>query len=130
LKSVALHAVDSGGAGEPILLAHAIGMDHRMWDDLAARLAPDFRVIRFDSRGHGRSPAPARPYTLLQMADDAVALLDRLGIAKAHWVGLSMGAMIGMAFALRHPGRLGRLVLANTTSYYGPEGRSTWAARI
>ena len=62
-------------------------------------------------------------------ADDAAALLDRLGIAKAHFVGLSMGAMIGMAFALRHPGRLGRLVLANTTLSYGPEGRSMWAAR-
>ena len=129
MKSVPLHAVDSGGAGEPVLLAHAIGMDHRMWDDLAARLAPEYRVIRFDARGHGRSPVPPRPYTLQGMADDAVALLDRLGIAKAHWVGLSMGAMTGMAFALRHPGRLGRLVLANTTSSYGPEGRAMWAAR-
>jgi 3-oxoadipate enol-lactonase len=63
------------------------------------------------------------------MAEDAAALLDRLGIERAHWVGLSMGAMIGMAFALEHPERLGRLVLANTTSSYGPEGRAMWQAR-
>jgi len=63
------------------------------------------------------------------MASDTAALLDRLGVEKAHWVGLSMGAMIGMAFALEHPGRLGRLVLANTTSSYGPEGRAMWQAR-
>jgi 3-oxoadipate enol-lactonase len=63
------------------------------------------------------------------MADDVIAVLDRLGIARAHWVGLSMGGMIGQAFALRHPGRLDRLVLANTTSSYGPEGRAMWQAR-
>jgi 3-oxoadipate enol-lactonase len=117
------------GRGDAIVLAHAIGMDHRMWDDLAGRLAADHRVVRFDARGHGKSPVPKRPYSLDGMAEDALALLDRLGIEKAHWVGLSMGAMIGMAFALEHPGRLGRLVLANTTSSYGPEGRSMWQAR-
>ena len=120
---------DSHGGGEPVVLAHAIGCDRRMWDDLAARLAESFRVIRFDARGHGRSPVTPRPYSLSGLADDARALLDCLAIEKAHWVGLSMGAMIGMAFAIEHPGRLGRLVLANTTSSYGPEGRGMWAAR-
>jgi 3-oxoadipate enol-lactonase len=129
LKPLELFFADSGGGGEPVLLAHAIGCDHRMWDDLAARLAPGFRVIRFDARGHGRSPVTPRPYSLELLAEDAVALLDRLGVAKAHWVGLSMGAMVGMAFALEHPERLGRLVLANTTSSYGPEGRRMWEAR-
>ena len=129
MTGVALHSVDSGGSGDPVLLAHAIGMDLRMWDDLAARLAADHRVIRFDARGHGRSPVPPRPYTLEQMAEDIVALLDRLGIARANCVGLSMGGMIGMAFALDYPERLGRLVLANTTSSYGPEGPSMWKAR-
>ena len=126
---VALHVEDSGGAGDAVLLAHAIGCDGRMWEDLAGRLAHRYRVLRVDARGHGRSPVPPRPYSLAAMADDARALLDRLGIAKAHWVGLSMGGMIGQAFALAHGARLDRLVLANTTSTYGPEGRTMWRNR-
>jgi len=128
LTAVSLFHADTG-RGAAVVLAHAIGMDHRMWDDLAGKLAPDHRVVRFDARGHGRSPVPKRPYSLEGMAGDALALLDRLGIERAHWIGLSMGAMIGMAFALEHPERLGRLVLANTTSSYGPEGRAMWQAR-
>jgi 3-oxoadipate enol-lactonase len=100
-----------------------------MWDDLAGALAPRYRVLVFDARGHGRSPVPPRPYSLEAMAGDALALLDRLGIARAHWVGLSMGGMIGQAFALAHGARLGRLVLANTTSSYGAAGPATWQAR-
>jgi 3-oxoadipate enol-lactonase len=129
LKHPELFFEDSGGGREPVVLAHAIGMDHRMWDDLAKRLAGDFRVIRFDARGHGGSPVPKRPYSLEEMAEDARRLLDKLGIEKAHWVGLSLGAMIGIAFALEHPDRVRRLVLANTTSSYGPEGRAMWQAR-
>ena len=67
-------------------------------------------MIALDARGHGRSPVPDRPYTLAQMAGDARDLLERLGIERAHWVGLSMGGMVGQAFALAHPGRLRRLV--------------------
>jgi len=128
VSAVPLFHADAG-RGDAVILAHAIGMDHRMWEDLAGRLAVDHHVVRFDARGHGKSPVPKRPYSLEGMAEDAIALLDRLEIEKAHWVGLSMGAMIGMAFALEHPGRLGRLVLANTTSSYGPEGRAMWQAR-
>jgi 3-oxoadipate enol-lactonase len=129
MKSVALNHTDSGGSGPPVVLVHAIGCDHRMWDDLRARLAPAFRVISVDVRGHGASPVVPRPYTLAGLADDVAAVLDRLGIAKASWVGLSMGGMIGQAFALRHPARIDRLVLANTTSTYGPDGRAMWQAR-
>jgi 3-oxoadipate enol-lactonase len=129
LSAIELSCNDTGGSAQPVLLAHAIGCDQRMWDALAVRLASRFRVVRFDTRGHGRSPVTPRPYALEELADDAAALLDRLGLDKAHWVGLSMGAMIGMAFALNHPARLGRLVLANTTSSYGPEGRAMWQAR-
>ena len=129
MTAVELFFTDSGGRGEAVLLAHAIGCDHRMWEDLGARLASRFRVIRVDARGHGRSPVPRRPYTLEGMAEDARALLDRLGIEHAHWVGLSMGGMVGLAFARESPERLGRLVLANTTASYGPEGRAMWEAR-
>jgi 3-oxoadipate enol-lactonase len=129
MSPAALHCRDTGGRGEAVLLAHAIGCDHRMWDELAQALAPRYRVVAFDARGHGASPVPPRPYTLGAMAGDTAALLDRLGIARAHWVGLSMGGMVGQAFALGHADRLGRLVLANTTASYGPEGRAMWQAR-
>ena len=124
-----IFSTDSGGAGEAVLLVHAIGCDHRMWDALAADLATRFRVVRMDARGHGRSEVTPRPYSLEQLADDAAAVLDERGIEKAHWVGLSMGGMIGQAFALEHADRLGRLILANTTSAYGADGPKMWEAR-
>ncbi|HXF79144.1 MAG TPA: 3-oxoadipate enol-lactonase, partial [Usitatibacter sp.] len=118
------------GRGEPVVLVHAIGCDHRMWDSLASDLASSrYRVLRVDVRGHGESPVPDGEYSLEGLADDVLALLDSLEIEKAHWVGLSMGGMIGQAFALAHPGRLRRLVLANTTSGYGPDGPKMWEAR-
>lgn len=129
MTAARLHYTESG-AGDAVLLAHAIGMDQRMWAGIAPSLAERFRVVTVDLRGHGRSPVPARPYSLEELADDVLGVLDRLGIARAHWVGLSMGGMIGQAFALGHGERLGRLVLANTTSSYGPDGRKTWEARI
>ena len=125
-----LHVEDSGGSGPAVVLAHAIGCDGRMWEDLAPRLAGRYRVLRVDARGHGKSPVTPRPYSLAGLAADFAAVLDRLGIARAHWVGLSMGGMVGQAFALRHGDRLDRLVLANTTSSYGPDGRPNWEKRI
>jgi 3-oxoadipate enol-lactonase len=124
-----IHFTDSGGRADAVLLVHAIGCDHRMWDGLGEALSPRFRVIRMDVRGHGASEVSARPYSLDQLANDARDLLDSLKIDRAHWVGLSMGGMIGQAFALRHPDRLRRLVLANTTSTYGAQGPEMWAAR-
>ena len=130
MSDVDLYCDDSGGGGAPVLLAHAIGCDRRMWEDILPALRARHRGIAFDARGHGRSPLPKRPWSLEDMADDAARLLDRLGIGRAHWVGLSMGGMVGQAFALRHASRLGKLVLANTTSSYGPEGRPNWDNRI
>lgn len=130
MSAVELYCEDSGGRGEAVILAHAIGCDRRMWEDIVPALSARHRVIALDARGHGRSSLPARPWSLEDMADDAARLLDRLAIGRAHWIGLSMGGMVGQAFALRHGSRLGRLVLANTTSAYGPEGRPNWDNRI
>lgn len=130
MRAVDLAFEDGGGRGEPVLLAHAIGTDRRMWDPVAALLPPRLRLIRIDARGHGASPVPPRPYSLEALADDAARLLDRLGIERAHWVGLSMGGMAGQAMALAHPDRLASLVIANSTSAYGPDGPATWRARI
>jgi 3-oxoadipate enol-lactonase len=129
VKTPELFFTDDEGAGDAVVLAHAIGCDHRMWDDVVPLLERRFRIIRVDLRGHWRSPVTRRPYSLEGLAEDVLAVLARRGVAKAHWVGLSMGAMVGMAFALEHPDRLARVVLANTTSSYGPEGRAMWEAR-
>lgn len=129
MKPVGLHFTDSKGAGEAVVLVHAIGCDLRMWEELADALAHDYRVVCVDVRGHGKSPVEPRPYSLDGLGDDVAAVLDRLDLSTVHWVGLSMGGMIGQAFALRHGGRLGKLVIANSTSSYGPEGRQMWEAR-
>jgi 3-oxoadipate enol-lactonase len=129
VKPVDLFFTDTGRGGDAVVLAHAIGCDHRMWDELAAALPRQFRVIRVDLRGHGKSPVPARPYSLDALAGDVLRVLDRLNVEKAHWVGLSMGGMVAQAFALGYGDRLGRLVLANTTSSYGAEGPAMWEAR-
>src|SRR5260221_8630787 len=128
MKPVVLHVAEDG-RGDAVVLVHAIGCDLGMWDDVAPALAKRFRVVRVDVRGHGGSPVPPPPYALAGLADDVARVLDRLRIERAHWVGLSMGGMIGQAFALGHASRLGRLVLANTTSSYGADGRQMWEAR-
>ena len=128
MSTVALHA-ESHGAGPPVLFAHAIAYDHRMWMPVLEHFGNKRQAIVADLRGHGQSPVPPGPYTLEAMADDCAALLDRFGHAKADFVGLSLGGMIGQAFALRHPDRLNRLVLSNTSSSYGAQGRGMWEAR-
>jgi 3-oxoadipate enol-lactonase len=101
-----------------------------MWADQIDMLAPFFRVLRYDTRGHGRTAATPGPYSLDLLADDLEALLDALGIAKAHFVGLSMGGMIGQVCALKYQSRFDRLVLCDTTSFYAPAARPVWMERI
>ncbi|MCX7891228.1 MAG: 3-oxoadipate enol-lactonase [Burkholderiales bacterium] len=118
------------GQGPWLAMSHSLACNLSMWDAEAARLATRFRVLRFDTRGHGASDAPPGPYSLEMLADDVRGLFDALGIREAHWVGLSMGGMIGQTFALRHPGRLASLVLADTTSRYPKEAWPVWQERI
>jgi 3-oxoadipate enol-lactonase len=87
-------------------------------------------LLRFDTRGHGASEAPVGQYAMDQLAADAHALLDALGIERFHFVGLSMGGMIGQQLALRIPLRMATLTLADTTSRYPAEARSVWEQRI
>src|SRR6476469_7912872 len=94
------HELTGPADGPPVVLSNSLGSDVRMWDSQVETLAAaGFRVIRYDHRGHGRSPAPAGPYTLADLASDAAALLDRLGLARVSWVGLSLGGMVGMWLA-------------------------------
>jgi 3-oxoadipate enol-lactonase len=87
-------------------------------------------VIAYDQRGHGSSDAPAGEYSMVELADDAARLLRELDTGPVVWVGLSMGGMVGQELALRHPGLVGALVLANTTSGYPDAARAVWRQRI
>jgi 3-oxoadipate enol-lactonase len=118
------------GEGPWLVMSHSLACNGRMWDPQLPALARRFKVLRFDTRGHGLSEAPAGAYTLEALADDVKGMLDALGIRAAHWVGLSMGGMIGQTFALKYPGVLQSLVLADTTSRYPPEAAPIWAERI
>ena len=118
------------GSGPWLTLSHSLCCDLHMWDEQMPELTKKFKVLRFDTRGHGGSSAPAGAYTLEQMADDVRGLFDSLGIKQTHWCGLSMGGMIGQTFALRHPGYFQTMILADTTSYYPPETQGPWGDRI
>ena len=120
-----------GPADAPVVtLAHPLGATLEMWEAQAAALRPRFRVLRYDIRGHGGSEVPVGPYTLEQMADDFLELLDARGIRETHFVGLSMGGLIGMTAALRFPDRIRRLVLCDTTAQYGPAVEGMWHDRL
>jgi len=119
-----------GPARHTVVLSHALGCDMDMWDGLANHLALDCRVICYDHRGHGGSDAPPGPYTMAELADDAARLLGELDTGPVVWVGLSMGGMVGQELALRHPGLVAALVVANSTSGYPEAARTMWRERI
>lgn len=113
-----------------VCLSHSLACSGVMWEPQVPALAGRFRVLRYDTRGHGDSEATPPPYDLDGLADDVVAMLDALEIERVHWVGLSMGGMIGQNLALRHAGRLLSLVLCDTLSVISDEGQPIWADRI
>jgi len=120
--SVAVNFVDEGPEhGEIVVLAGSLGSTHRMWDPQVEPLVRNgFRVIRYDHRGHGDSPSPEAPYTIAELGGDALALLDRIGARRVHWVGLSLGGMVGMWLATHAADRLEKLVLCCTSAKLGP----------
>ena len=110
-----------------LLLANSLGATLAMWQPQMRRLTARFRVIRFDTRGHGRSPVPPGPYLIDDLTADAVALLDRLGVRRTHLCGLSLGGMVAMRLAATAPDRVDRMVLCCTSARPGRPG--TWAER-
>jgi 3-oxoadipate enol-lactonase len=120
-----------GREGAPwLVLSHSLACSVRMWDPQIAALKDQYRVLAYDTRGHGASEAPKGAYTLEMLADDLSALLKQLGVSSPHFCGLSMGGMIGQTFALKYPGVLRTLTLADTTSRYPAEAAPLWAERI
>src|SRR5687767_2891817 len=110
-----------GDSRRPVLIvSNSIATDLSMWDDNVGAFLEHFRVLRFDTRGHGGSSAPAGAYSLDRLGADVLELMGRLEIERAHFLGLSLGGFIGQWLGVHAPQRIDRLVLSNTAAQLGP----------
>jgi 3-oxoadipate enol-lactonase len=116
--------------GEVVIFSHSLGCSLAMWDPQMDSLEPYFGILRYDVRGHGLSQASVGAYSLKLLGEDAIALLDALDIDAVHWVGLSMGGMIGEYLALNHAYRLRSLILCDTSAAIPEEAQPLWQERI
>ena len=128
-NGIQLHYELSGRADAPVvMLSNSLGTRLEMWDPQMQALTERYRVLRYDSRGHGRSDAPDGPYTIDLLADDALGLLDALDIEQVHFCGLSKGGMVGQVLGARHGDRLISLALCSTSCHM--PARELWEERI
>lgn len=111
-----------------LMLSNSLGTTMAMWEPQLEAFARNFRVLRYDSRGHGSSGAPVGAYSLDRLGRDVLELLDALRIDVMDFCGLSLGGMVGQWLAIREPARVKRIILANTSSFMGPP--SAWDTRI
>jgi 3-oxoadipate enol-lactonase len=118
-------------SGPVVCFTHSLASDSGMWaEQMPPLLAAGFRVLRVDMRGHGGSDAVAGDYTMTQLADDVAFALEALGLKQVHYIGLSIGGMIGQAFAIAHGARLKSLMLCDTAPQTMPGAKEAWAPRI
>lgn len=119
-----------GEGGKPVLvLSHPVGADHGIWDQVVARFTPHFQVLRYDLRGHGASEVAAGDCSVAMLADDLVALTGALGIPRFSFVGVSLGALAGLALARARPDLLDALVVSNVAARL-PLSAEQWDSRI
>ncbi|NKB29207.1 MAG: 3-oxoadipate enol-lactonase [Rhodobacteraceae bacterium] len=128
---VTLNTRVDGPDGAPwIVLSNSLGASLEMWDPQIAALTQRYRVLRYDTRGHGNSAVPPGPYSFDQLTGDVTLLMDAMGIATASFMGLSLGGMTGLGLALAHPDRFERIICADARAD-APEGfRAMWDDRI
>lgn len=117
------------GAGHPLVLLHPLALAGEVWDPLDERLTSYYDVIAPDARGHGDSTWDGASFSMDDLAQDLLALLDALDLPVVHLLGMSMGGSIAIVFAGTHPDRVARLVLADTTAWYGEQAVDVWAKR-
>jgi 3-oxoadipate enol-lactonase len=126
--AVALHYEAAGPEdGHVVLMGGSLGTTLAMWDEQAGPLAERFRVVRFDHRGHGGSPVVPGPYSMADLGGDVYALIDSLGVERASYVGISIGAMVGTWVAAHAPARVERLALISTAAHVPPP--EAWSER-
>jgi pimeloyl-ACP methyl ester carboxylesterase len=118
------------GEGPPLVLVHGVGLDHTMWDRVLDSLSAFRRVVRYDLLGHGQTPDPPGPRTLEDFVVQLLAVLDAYRLDRADIAGLSLGGMVALAAAVRHPGRFDRLALLNTVFERSPEQVSSAVRRM
>jgi len=130
-NGISINYTLEGPASAPVVtLSHSLATNLSMWDPQMPVLTSRYRVLRYDTRGHGGTDAPEGPYSLEMLAEDVRALLQALGIARTHFIGLSMGGFIGQILALKYPQMLHGLILCDTSSRVPPEAKPTWEERI
>ncbi|WP_267225106.1 3-oxoadipate enol-lactonase [Dyella silvae] len=118
-----------GADDKPVLvLSNSIATTLHMWDGQIPVLTQHFRVLRYDARGHGNSDAPAGAYSMDRLGSDVIELLDALGVERAHFLGLSLGGLVGQWLGIHAPDRIDQLILSNTSAHLGPV--SEFDARI
>jgi 3-oxoadipate enol-lactonase len=124
------YTIDGPEHAPVVTMSNSLASNLSMWDPQMPALASRYRVLRYDTRGHGQTDAPPGPYALDDLAEDVRALLQALGISKTHFVGLSMGGMIGQLLGLKYPQMLQSLVLCDTMSQVPPDAKPLWDERI
>lgn len=130
-NGLSFHYRIDGREGAPwILFSNSLATNLSMWDEQVAALGDAYRILRYDQRGHGLTDAPKGPYHFGMLVADAIALMDALSIARAHFVGLSMGGMTGLGLGQRHRARFDRLVICDCGPASSPQSAQQWAERI
>jgi 3-oxoadipate enol-lactonase len=124
-----IHVEVEGPQNGPVLmLSNSLGTNLHMWDEQVEPWSRNFRLVRYDRRGHGQSSVPKGPYTMERLGRDVLAVIDALEIDTINWCGLSMGGMVGQWLGAHAPGRVDKLVLSNTSSFF-PD-KSIWEGRL
>jgi len=119
-NNITMHYIEAG-QGPPLFLLHGLGSSHEMWLPIVSELSRSYRVIAADTRGHGASDKPQGQYSIRLFADDWLALMDALGVERAHLLGLSMGGAIAMRLAADAPQRVRSLILVDTWAFPHPD---------